>query len=238
MDNSQNQNIPVEIPQQQTTSSNISWLKTLSIGFSLVSFCIAIGIGGYVLGTKKNQAVPQKQKVIPTTSQPSPTPDSTANWKMYTNKTYGYSFKYPADWIMMEENQIRTSFSNKKFDVAFELSNEPLGFVLDIYKPSPISEFDKQLFNAKKDSIITDEKSYVKTIKNYDLMIDGFRAVKSSQEDLPGAPRDGVYKTKYGIDHNGSNYSVQFWSTTKDALDKNKEIFDQILSTFQFINQK
>ncbi len=41
--------------QQQNAPSNTSWLRILSIGFSIVSFCIAIGIGGYVLGARKSQ---------------------------------------------------------------------------------------------------------------------------------------------------------------------------------------
>jgi|GEM_PF-6486247 len=39
------------IRQQQDVSSNISWLKTLAYGFTLVSIGIAIGIIGYVLTT-------------------------------------------------------------------------------------------------------------------------------------------------------------------------------------------
>ncbi|MDP3941084.1 MAG: hypothetical protein Q8Q49_02115 [bacterium] len=35
--------------------------------------------------------------LTPTTS-PTPTPDPTTSWFTYTNATYGYSFKYPADW--------------------------------------------------------------------------------------------------------------------------------------------
>jgi len=31
------------------------------------------------------------------------TTDATASWKTYTNTTYGFSFKYPADWVITEE---------------------------------------------------------------------------------------------------------------------------------------
>ncbi len=102
MDN-QEQIIPQQIPiqpseLQQNISSNTSWLRILSIGFSLVSFCIAIGIGGYVLGTRKNQPASQSQNIStsPTIAQfPSPTPDPTANWKTYTGT--GFTLKYPSE---------------------------------------------------------------------------------------------------------------------------------------------
>jgi len=75
--------------------TNSSWLKTFSIGFSIISFGITIAIIGYiVLTTRQNQPV----------NQPSPTStiDETASWKTYTNTKYGYSFNYPQPWSVKE----------------------------------------------------------------------------------------------------------------------------------------
>jgi len=76
--------------------TNSSWLKTFSIGFSIISFGITIAIIGYiVLTTRQNQPA----------NQPSPTPlpsetlvkegDETTNWKRYTNSEDRFSIKYP-----------------------------------------------------------------------------------------------------------------------------------------------
>ena len=56
--------------------SNASWLKTLSIGFSIISFGITLAIVGYiVLTTKQNQTASQQIiSTSPTIPQPSPTP--------------------------------------------------------------------------------------------------------------------------------------------------------------------
>lgn len=39
-----------------------------------------------------------------TTTQPSPTPDPTINWKTYTNINNLYSFKYPQNWFLNPNN--------------------------------------------------------------------------------------------------------------------------------------
>ncbi len=69
--------------------TNSSWLKTFSIGFSIISFGITLAIVGYVLTTNKNQNV----------TQPSPTQKETSNWKTYTYKNI--SFQYPSNWVVV-----------------------------------------------------------------------------------------------------------------------------------------
>lgn len=89
------QNIPVEAPQPSPPASpensNRSFVKTLGIGLSIVSFCIALAVGGYLLGSNKN-ALKSVAQVTPTPT-PTPTPDPTASWKTYNN--FGFSIKYP-----------------------------------------------------------------------------------------------------------------------------------------------
>ena len=69
--------------------TNSSWLKTFSIGFSIISFGITIAIVGYfVLATKQNQP----------SNQPSPTLTTveTASWKTVTLE--GFTIKTPNAW--------------------------------------------------------------------------------------------------------------------------------------------
>lgn len=62
-----------------------------------IMFVLMIGIGSYVLGTRKNQTAIQNPQPISSPTQPSPTtaPDETANWKTYTNSKYKYTINYP-----------------------------------------------------------------------------------------------------------------------------------------------
>lgn len=66
------------------------------------------------------------QVTVPTTlvdytqsSQVSPTVDLLANWKTFSNKTYGYSFKYPPQFAITEKQNIisETDFDNSKIQV-------------------------------------------------------------------------------------------------------------------------
>lgn len=103
---------PIQNPSQSQplVSKDQYWQskKIIIISAIIVAF-FAFGVGGYFLGTNKNQAKPQSEQVSvqPTnTSQPSPTDTSTpienfaANWKTYTSSDYGISFKYPTDAVV------------------------------------------------------------------------------------------------------------------------------------------
>lgn len=100
MDNQQQMTTPLqEIPVQNfQPNSNYNWLRTLTIGFGIVSFCTAIGVIGYFWTIKNKPVEQQTQTALPSITQSSPTPDPTANWKIYTDPFYGYSFKYPLDF--------------------------------------------------------------------------------------------------------------------------------------------
>lgn len=113
-------------------------------GFSVILMLLGILIlagsliaGVYYFGTLKNK--PQNSVISQT---PQPTLNETANWKTYTNQTYGVSLKYPPsesvykcggestsksgmggladgsekDCVFMTESQIRLDF----FDSSFE----------------------------------------------------------------------------------------------------------------------
>ena len=114
MDNSDQQQVPVQQLVQPTQSevpvsaNNSSFLKTLSIGLGVVGIGLAIGVGGYFLGTNKNQKVSSSP-----VAQLSPTPDlnreptgsaATANWKTYTNSQYSLEFKYPESFVTLNES--------------------------------------------------------------------------------------------------------------------------------------
>jgi hypothetical protein len=88
-------------------------------GFGLIhllgAIVIASLIGGVLyLGKTNNintyQAPPQSENALSQrVMAPTPTPDPTANWQVYTNQKYGYSVKYPND---LKTNEFETSFAH------------------------------------------------------------------------------------------------------------------------------
>lgn len=130
MDN-QNQ----EVPQ---ITSNHQWLKTLGIGFGIVSFGIAIGVIGYILGTKNSQkALENQQSLVAPTAILTPTsiPDETANWKTFSSKSRGITLSYPATWIAFDDEFI----SEKEF-VPGEQSRS------EIYNSIEIQKYKEQIY--------------------------------------------------------------------------------------------
>lgn len=91
---------------------------------------ILVGVGSYVLGTKKAQPVQTNSlSVSPTAVTSNEMSDETANWKMYT--TTNYSLKYPTDWILTESDYLNTRQITNPSKTVYMLISEgqyPFGF--------------------------------------------------------------------------------------------------------------
>jgi hypothetical protein len=77
-----------------------------------VVLALVAGIGGtlvYQKLTRKPVANDQRQESEGQTSNPSPSPDETANWKTYTNLKY--SFKYPTELELTETPDQASGFT-------------------------------------------------------------------------------------------------------------------------------
>src|SRR3989344_4320216 len=58
-----------------------------------------VGIGYYAYKNGQIKLTPSKEQVSPT-----PTSESTANWKTYTNTKYAFSFKYPPNLYLRKDS--------------------------------------------------------------------------------------------------------------------------------------
>ncbi len=205
---------------QPQATNNISWLKTLSIGFSLVSFCIAIGVGGYFLGMQKTKPVSQSQQLTPTISQPSPTADPTANpdliganWKTYIHGNL--TFKYPPDWTAKDFNYANSVIiENMKSSVKMTISEGQYPYGFEGPQPDVKKNLLKVVVNGKEyqatENIIGNEKAYV------DLELDTIQK------------HHILFGTGYPADDD-LNISLEDYYASKDTILK-------ILSTFRFTN--
>lgn len=108
----ENQNPTNPVSEQYQTpipvqNSNRSFWKTLGIGMSIVSFCIALAVGGYILGTNKNKTTeaptPQTTTITPDLIDTEGSRSATANWKTYMSSDMGFSINYPSGWEIVEE---------------------------------------------------------------------------------------------------------------------------------------
>ncbi|MDO8620930.1 MAG: hypothetical protein Q7R31_01480 [Candidatus Levybacteria bacterium] len=201
------QQAPVQ-PEIPPTNSNSNWLKTLAIGFGIVSIGTAIAVGGYFLGTKNSQPVIESKIVV----QPSPTPaDETANWKTYTDKNHLYSIRYPVEFTTtISDSKSNVMDASGAFNLAIstELTNLDLNSYVD--QKSSCSEINS------KNGI-----SYI---------IDSKNSLRFEQTPCGQTGSTDIYTINNGV-------AYHFSIATQANYDSYLKTLNQILSTFKFTNQ-
>lgn len=178
-----------------------------------------------------------KQTLEPTTNnlQPSSTPDPTADWKTYTNTKYGYSLKYPNNWVMM-------SIEPGPADLPLNTTSRGIVVYPSIYKSSAMARALVQLETDGPENL---------AYKGFDdwlnTMHNSFYKVESTTQEglagLSGETSTGTYDG-YGFPANIKRFALKslngriYYSLTS-TLEQNSveaKIVDQILSTFKFTN--
>lgn len=193
----------------------------------LLFLTLSLAYAGYQFSQK---LTPLPLPTPTSVAQPSstPTPDPTANWKTFTSPTFGLSFKYPSDWKWEVPNSAGKDDPNGNFQSIIvvrpisisEAKNENLplvgGFItIEIRKGAETLPSDLK----------TD-----KTVRITDLLIVNRKA---TEYWLPIDPKKSLLTAK----------SITYLSieTNKEVFvvilldDTYKNTFNQILSTFKFL---
>lgn len=251
MDNETQQNIPPIQPLPQTPI-------TPSINFSKILFSIILGLiviaGSVIAGSVfagiqigKNQITKQQliteqpiisptqvivnPTIIPTTTlptEPNPIINPTADWETYTSHLSPFSLKYPKSW------PIETEIANPKCDTCVEnirFTPNPIGggssiAVVLVFKDPRIKTLDDY-----KNVIIQSDSSIV-NVQNAKVDSENALSYKLSG-GIPPLPI-----IEYVVVNNGYYFIIRLENsdeTNKDLV-KNRNIFNQILSTFKFTN--
>ncbi len=183
----------------------------------LLSFFVVIllAISGF-LGYQNMQL--QKQ-IASIQSAPLPTPTQSvnpiANWRTYTNARLGYALQYPNAW-QVEENTIYPIPSKPAATFIFEKQTE---FAPGVYIWIQPQVEPKQWITEQ---LISPDFSQMKT---QSVTIGGLPGTKIS--GVPGPlEQEWVFVTK-------SNQSIIFYASAQTDM----SMFDQILSTFKFLEQ-
>lgn len=150
-------------------------------------------------------------------------PDETAGWKTYTSKKLSFSFKYPPEYKVPEENNNYISLispSNPKTKKNEELT-------IEIYASEAEPNESLIDFVKKKKEQSDSLGSNTKILKEEEILIDGIKAVKQTWEGM------GTGQTILFIKNNKEFGIIKYPAvTTRDNE------FDQILSTFKFLDKQ
>lgn len=162
---------------------------------------------------------------------PLPTGSSIINWKTYINEAYGYQISYPKNWYLNSPNQKGYDplcLENTQNQSIIEVSKEKLqscGFIGEQLPPED-AEFTIFVLNEEWQNfpdILGDPDEII--------TIDGEMASKyffTESSNLPNVQAVRIY-----FNYNGKGYLI--FLKQSDLKGNYDPIYDQILSTFKFI---
>lgn len=152
-------------------------------------------------------------------------PDETADWKIYTDTEYGYSFKYPQNWNYRKDPNF---LPNTVF-----FSPEPIEFVPN--SEGPVTPM--QITIIKGTDIDKEVASYKNSYQFIDLKEENIIINGASSKKISGVVGAESYVT-------GLFNSISFFPKGKnivvvsfiELLEIKRNLFDQILSTLKFLD--
>lgn len=203
---------------------------------------LSIGIASYSayqtiqLNKQINQLKSQSSSQRPESIQPSPSPDPTANWEVYTNKYGKFSFKYPSTWYLQEsiDNEDALDAPRPNNVLKAELKHEKnKEFDTNNRISITVTKVDSENnLNSAKDVL---ESWRDKESKLEKVLFNGANGYKLTwtYNDLKGSES----RVDYRLEKNGLLYSVEL--SIDDNTSAKKTVYDQgvkILSTLELDN--
>lgn len=193
----------------------------------IVILAMASG-GAFYLG---RQTSPKLSPVVTSTVSPSPkdaspVPTGTgetanpatgeANWKTYTDLKNGFSFKYPASWIN------------------FKFKNPTTNIEYGAFSTEQVSDYN-QLSDISIIVLVNPQEARKLSAIWKEIAVDGKQAGRQSFENM--CPGSDKYCATWSdtIIFKDKSLSISLTSRTLEAVQNNEQIFNQILSTFKFI---
>ncbi len=242
---------------QSTPKLRINWLHIL-IGVIIGVVLLGAGFGVYFLTQPKSESTNEpikvstpsaKQATPSATATPSADKDETADWKTFTYENPKISFKYPKSWFINVEPEI-----NNEGNFTVSISS---------YNPTSIKNYPSDLpkkwilleiFVSKKattsggeNSKLYDfissqalnvqvEKDKFYLIKTKSFKLDSYSAVRYTSEPTLDAGTEYYFRDNILINKGSLIWKVSILSPDKNHVKQSSEVFDQIISTFKFLD--
>lgn len=202
--------------------------KGLSVIFLLLGIGLILGVaaGGYLFGRSSNIGQPQNSVITSSSpnTTPTPSPSSISNltddWQTYDNTQFGFTFKYPQMWVLVD-------------NVSGNASGMLSVHQLNIFNPTREKDALPNItIEISKDNL----PEYTSPKTPTTDMIDG---IKTDRQSIPSDMQSAIEAEffKKGV----NNYRITLmYADQKQPEGKETynqaalTIFNQILSTFKF----
>jgi len=214
----QPQKSPSDLPVIKPTEEEKP--KNKLVPFLVFLFIAALGVAGY-FGWQNYQLKLEKEVV---NVQPEPSLvveiDETANWEAYSNKKYGFSFKYPNSWKVEESDT--TSFNDNNW-LFITLAKE------EYYQPIPKGKPHIKI--SVEESINKDHFSIYKNTTVIDNMTVAGRTAEIRQHNVSSI-------NEYYVLFTTGDKTFQYTSERHSEDSNQLKILNQVLSTFKFMDEE
>lgn len=212
----------------------------LLLGVVIGILTAGVGFGGYFFLSRSRSSAVQTPSLV--TAQPPLIVDPTANWKLYTNTTYGYSIKYPSTWNLQNSAGRNPDLTNQQLAQETYVSafdpNVPHINPGDARREVSIS-VRTQDQNARplvcadlNDCLNKINYIYAQDAKKQEIQVAGHTGIQ-----ITYAGPEWIQMTDAFVFMNG--YLYQFGLITQKSDHPTMlPIFDQILSTFSLTEDK
>lgn len=216
----------IENPHLKVRPVLIFWAIVVVLFTAAVFFMIGYNYGQDNPPTTSSETVNSDSAGVPPVPEmPSATAttDVTADWKTYTNDTYGFSFKYPSAWNITTDER---STSEPVYDVIFDTGNSKVynaasrQMWINIYKTSDAAP---TTLAQEKATIQDNVDRGFRSATISDLKIGGQDAVSYNYTD---SKDQEIGNLQYSVIDSSTFYHLSFYNNAATA--------SQILSTFQF----
>lgn len=189
------------------------YLKGKWLVFFLITSLLMITTS-YFFFTNKPAVSPEKYT---TNIKPTISVDPTANWKTYTNNKFHYSFKYPNQWIVREESVSNNqNILSSQFFITYSKYDEELN--ITVFNKNTGPGYSQYITPYTTPSQI--KFAYVEgTVFETDFTGEAGR----------------LFRQEFQFTKDNYGYNIVY-NIYKEEKDYGKHIFNQILSTFKFLD--
>lgn len=212
-------------PRQPVELKSNNWPKIILAAVLYLGFLAGAAYAGYWYGAESAKLNP------PVADQISKPPASLTDWETYTNEQFAFRTKYPQNWFAETyEDEFKSSdwisgtaiffgaASDSEKDV-YGKYVEGIFFTIILYKTSEYGTEDLIGIVRDEDTV---EENYI---------VDNIPTTLITEENSPyrNSKRKAIFVEKGEV-----LYGLEFvWSKKKPEAEK---VFDQILSTFKFLD--